>query len=57
VSKNPEFYANFRSEIIFQKKYTGKKLDPKSVVLGTFFCKTIFPDFLVSAHFFVIFLI
>jgi hypothetical protein len=31
MSKNPEFYADLRSEGIFGKNCTRKKLDPKTV--------------------------
>jgi hypothetical protein len=31
IFKNPESYADFNPEGIFEKKCTGKKLDPKNV--------------------------
>jgi hypothetical protein len=31
VSKNPEFYANFGSAEIIQKKCTGKELETKTI--------------------------
>ncbi len=32
--KNPEFYVNLRSEEIFQKKGTRKRLDPRNCFQG-----------------------
>jgi hypothetical protein len=40
VSKNPEFYADFGSEEIIQKKRTEKRSDPK--ILTDFFQEKLF---------------
>jgi hypothetical protein len=37
MSKSPEFYADFRSERIFMKKFAGKKLKPKNLFSGDLF--------------------
>jgi hypothetical protein len=35
--KNPEIHADFKTEEIFQKKDSGKKLEPKNIFgLGIF---------------------
>jgi hypothetical protein len=54
VSKNPEFYADFRSEEIIQKKCTEKELETKTILfpgLGRIFKKNSFWDYLFSVFF------
>jgi hypothetical protein len=47
MSKISEFYADFTSNGILQKKFPAKKLDPNTVIFGDFGCfrKKAFPGF------------
>jgi hypothetical protein len=45
--QNPESYADFKAEGIFQKRYDGKKLGPQDVFLGILYFseKTVVQDY------------